>query len=57
MVEGDQACDTQTERREEKGDLQNAGSDPDEGCRCLANQQQVVPTSPPLTAAAKHNSR
>ena len=39
VLNGEPACDTQRERRQEISQLQNAGALPDEGCRCLANQR------------------
>ena len=41
--EGEPACDTHRERRQEKGRFQQPQALPDEGCRCLANQRTKAP--------------
>ena len=43
VLEGEPACDTHRERKQEKGRFQQPQALPDEGCRCLANQRARAP--------------
>ena len=55
VLEGEPACDTHRERRQEKGSFQQPQALPDEGCRCLANPRREPRIStPPGTVANQH---